>query len=117
MLRKAIAAEITTWKTIDSETSAPTRRATAAMSLPVASQPCRPVERVPIGATRQSRTAHAIGAIANAMYGVRHVPAVARMPATSGAAKNDRCPAVVCVPIAMPRREENISAMSAEAGA
>ena len=67
VLRKAIAAEMTTWNTIDSETSAPTRRATAATSLPVAIQLWRPVERVPIGATRQRSTAQAIGATANAM--------------------------------------------------
>ena len=52
------------------------------------------------------------------MYGVRHVPvAVARMPATAGAAKNERWPPVMCMPIAVPRtRGENMRAISAAAG-
>ena len=59
-----------------------------------------------------------IGAAANQMYGVRHVPvAVARIPATAGAAKNERWPPVMCMPIAVPRtRGENVRAMSAAAG-
>jgi len=58
------------------------------------------------------------GAIASTRYGVRHVVAAARPPARSGTTKNERWPAVVCVPIAMRRRSRpNVSAMSDDAGA
>src|SRR5207237_987089 len=79
---------------------------------------CRSVARAPGGAMRSTRKAHAIGASAKVTYGSRHEPASASVPASSGAAKNARWPAVVWVPSATPRRANGkVSAMSAEAGA
>ena len=84
------------WKAIESETTGPTSRNTRPISRKAAKRsPFGAARSWTRGATNQRSAPKMIGAIANQMYGARHVPvAVARRPATAGAAKNERCPPV-----------------------